>query len=227
MGNDYLTSIDGTNFEVLLGFDKAFYGHKFKGWGLWYEVTLSILKGNIVWINGPYECGLWPNISIFHDALISELDKGKKVEADDGYVREAPSHVKCPSSFMNDEQKKKEQARVRSCHKTVNQQFKQWGCLWQKFWHLLDKHSMVFWAVAIIMQLAIQLGEPLFNVKYDDDEVSLWNKIARFPLVTYIDIVHYTCNIARVIIRAAFCELKYYFFCTDGSILPINELLQY
>ena len=37
-----------------------------------------------MWTNGPYEAGMWPDIEIFRDALISELAPNKRLEADDG-----------------------------------------------------------------------------------------------------------------------------------------------
>jgi hypothetical protein len=42
---------------------------------------------------------MWNDIKIFHDALLSMLSPNECVEADDGYVGEAPRYVKCPKSF--------------------------------------------------------------------------------------------------------------------------------
>jgi hypothetical protein len=67
-----------------------------------------------VWIHGPFECGAWPDISIFRDSLISHLLPAKRVEADDGYIGEAPQYIKCPKSFTNPEETKFMQSRVRS-----------------------------------------------------------------------------------------------------------------
>ena len=66
------------------------YSHKFGHSGLRYEVGISILSGDICWINGPYEVGRWNNISIFRDSLMSHLDNSEKVEEDDGYSGEHP-----------------------------------------------------------------------------------------------------------------------------------------
>ena len=38
------------------------------------------------WLNGPYECGMWNGNQIFHNSLLSHLEKGELVGADDGYV---------------------------------------------------------------------------------------------------------------------------------------------
>ena len=64
IGNDCLVSVDGTNFQIQ-EYGRKFYSHKFRSSGLQYEITDSIVNGSIVWINGPYECGLWPDIKIF------------------------------------------------------------------------------------------------------------------------------------------------------------------
>ena len=71
MGNDCLVSVDGTDFEIQEPWpyhrlhSRMWFSHKFKGPGLRYEVGLSILGGEIVWIGGPYACGLWPDLKIF------------------------------------------------------------------------------------------------------------------------------------------------------------------
>ncbi len=110
---DCLVSVDGTDFRIP-NHGQKFYSHKFKKSGLRYEVGLCILTGNIVWTSGPYECGLWPNIKIFRNGLKSCLEESKRVEADDGYIGEAPERVKCPGSFVNPQENEKMQSRIRS-----------------------------------------------------------------------------------------------------------------
>ena len=61
---DCLISINGTDFRITeQGLD--FYSHKFKKSGLCYAVGICIATGDIVWLNGPYGCGLWLDIRIF------------------------------------------------------------------------------------------------------------------------------------------------------------------
>jgi hypothetical protein len=103
---------------------------------LLYEVALCIQTGDMVWItNGPYEAGMWNDIKIFRNALLTVLDPSEQVEANDGYVGEAPRHVKCPKSFTNPEETEAMQQRVRNRQETVNKRFKQWGVLKQIFRH--------------------------------------------------------------------------------------------
>ena len=65
------------------------------------------------------------------------------------------------------------QQRIRARHETVNKRFKQWGCLQNKFRHDILKHAEVFRAVAVITQIAIETGEPLFEVNYIDDDIPI------------------------------------------------------
>ena len=51
---------------------------------------LCILTGDIVWINGPYAPGLYNDLQIFWDSLVSQLEPNERVEADDGYKGEHP-----------------------------------------------------------------------------------------------------------------------------------------
>jgi hypothetical protein len=59
---------------------------------------------------------------------------------------------------------------VRSRHETLNKRLKQWHVLHDTFRHDLEKHSSVFRAVDVITQVAIEHGEPLFSVEYNDQQ---------------------------------------------------------
>ena len=106
-----LISVDGTDFQVYRqkGSYKFWYGYKFKKPGVRYEVAISIISGDIVWINGPFPCGFYNDIKIFRQGLKNMLEDGERVEVDDGYLGEAPRYVLCPkairSKFMSKEKK--------------------------------------------------------------------------------------------------------------------------
>lgn len=163
-------TVDGTDFQMpQLG--PLFSSHKFaKKSGLRYEVAVCILTGDIVWVNGPYECGKWNDIKIFRDSLMSHLAPFERVEADDGYLGEHPQHVKCPKGFANPEITEYMQQRVRNRQETVNRRFKSWDILKQVFRHIhhIPDHGDVFRSVAVITQLAINEGEKLFHCGYRD-----------------------------------------------------------
>ena len=90
------------------------------------------------------------------------------MEADDGYVGEAPEYVKCPASFVNPEETLYMQQRVRNRQETVNKRFKNWGVLKQVYRHEFILYSNIFQACAVVTQIAIKRGEPLFTCGYCD-----------------------------------------------------------
>ena len=61
-----------------------------------YKVALNIQTGDICWINGAFPAGKYGDLEIFRSALMSYLEDFERVEADDGYIGEAPEKVRCP-----------------------------------------------------------------------------------------------------------------------------------
>ena len=150
---------------------KRWFSPKFKGAGLRYEIGISILGGDIVWVNGPFPCSQYPDIAIFmNHGLKDMLEENERVEADDGYKGADPEFAKTRSGVFHPNLGSDVRNKVRARHETCNKRIKQFGALKDVFRHHITKHSTVFHAVALITQLAIQNGEPLFEVKgYDDD----------------------------------------------------------
>ena len=165
-GSACLMSIDGTDFRIRNPtlFWKGWYSHKFNGPGLRYEVGLSIQGGDIVWVNGPFPAGAWPDINIFRGWLKNELMPGERVEADAGY--RGDTSVDCPDKFNYTEYQDQCKYIVRARHETVNQRFKQFNVLNDRFRHCREKHAPVFNAIAVITQVSLRCGEPLFPVEY-------------------------------------------------------------
>ena len=147
------------------------FSPKFKGAGLRYEIAVSIMRGEIVWVNGPFPCGQYPDIKIFMECgLKDNLDEGERVEADNGYEGADPDFAKSKSGIFHPKSASSIRNTVCARHETVNKRIKQFGALAGIFRHDLLKHSTVFHAVALLTQLSIEDGEPLFNVEgYDDD----------------------------------------------------------
>lgn len=143
--------------------DKKYYSHKFKHAALRYEVAICIQTGDIVWINGPFPAGKWPDINIFRRNLIHMLLPGEMVEADRGYRDAAVRH--CDVVVSKSDGRAKSRAMRR--HETVNSDLKTFGCLEQQWRHDLFKHSLAFAACALLTQFKYQLeGGPKFHCKY-------------------------------------------------------------
>ena len=152
------------------GVPMAWFSYKFRSPGLWYEICLCIKTGDIVWVNGPFPCGDYNDITIFRSALLHELDEDERVECDDGYGGEAPSICKIPKKqrFYDDKDKLVMRGMVRSRQETVNKRLKQFNCLKTQFRHDVLYHGTFFRAAAVLTQLSLKHIEPLFQVQYDD-----------------------------------------------------------
>ena len=167
-GEDCLVSVDCTDFRIQEPtiFWKGWYSHKFKGPGLRYEVAVSLKTGYIVWVNGPFACGVWPDIKIFRSSLKTFLDPFERVEADDGYLGEEPVTCKCPGGLISrrsDAEARELRQRIRSRHETINARLKNFGVLKQLFRHPTMNHGIYFRAVVVLTQLLLENGEPRFD----------------------------------------------------------------
>ena len=100
--------------------------------------------------------------------MITFLGPSERVEADDGYIGEAPHQKKCPMRVTNPETRKEMQGRLRSRQETVNRRFKEWGVLKQVFRHYAGNHASVLHAIVVLTQTVIDSGKPLFSCEYRD-----------------------------------------------------------
>ena len=166
-GNDCLLSVDGT-YCPFQSTDPRLYSYKFKDTGLRYEVGLGIKSGFICWIQGPLPPGEYADVTIFRMALKSALDDNERVEADAGYVAEHPGKVKAPSPLY-DKKYTKMKEDVGKRHETVNMRIKTHNCLTEAFRHSVQQHAACFRVAAILTQIAIEQGEPLFDVNYHQE----------------------------------------------------------
>lgn len=165
IGNEALVSINGTDLPVQYCFNRRFFSHKFRSNGLRYELGVCLRTGDIVWINGPFRAGQ-SDINIARQAVTSALEDGEKVEADGGYDGEK-LHIKIPTDAMDAEEHRMKTI-ARSRHETANKRMKIYQILTKPFRHDLSKNSSAFRAVAVITQLNIMNGFPLFDVEYVD-----------------------------------------------------------
>ena len=159
--------MDGTDFKIPrqqpFRRDKLYYSHKFKHAGFRYEVAVCIQTGYIVWINGPFPCGMWPDINIFRRDLRKKLLPEEMVEADRGYKDDKCRY--CDVVVSKSDGRAKSRAMRR--HETVNSDLKTFGCLEHQWRHELSKHSLAFASCAFLTQMKYELeGGPKFHCKY-------------------------------------------------------------
>lgn len=133
-----------------------------------YEIGVCLRTSDIVWISGPHYPGRHNDIEIFRMLLINMLEEHERVEADDGYIGECPRKCKCPNGYSRRDDQVRMNQRQRSRHETVNERFENWGCMKKHFRHSVVKHGTCFECVAVLTQLAIEHGEELFEIEYDD-----------------------------------------------------------
>ena len=101
------------------------------------------------------------------NCLAGHLLPGKRVEADNGYVGH-PDKIKCPNNDCNLARNLWMKSVARSRHETFNGCLKNWGILERTYRHDIELHGTVFSACAVITQLCVANGEPLFAVEYGD-----------------------------------------------------------
>ena len=138
----------------------AFGSHKYTRKAvLRYELGIDM--------EGPYPAGAWPDIKKILNSLVCHLLLGGCIVADNGYVGH-PNKIKCPNNDCNPERNLGMQSVARSHHETFNGRLKNWGILERTYRIDIKMHGLVFSACAVITQLCIANGEPLFEVEYGD-----------------------------------------------------------
>jgi hypothetical protein len=90
-------TVDGADFCIpqkgVAMKGNAFGSHKYVGKStLRYKLGVSILMGNLVWIQGPYPAGKYTNIKNFNKVLHHFLEPGERVEVNEGY-RDNPDKI--------------------------------------------------------------------------------------------------------------------------------------
>ena len=160
-------SVDGVDFRVFepKPFNPRLFSHKFHAAGLRYETGVSIQSGDLIWINGPFAPGLWPDLEIFRSSLMGELQDDERVEADRGY-RGEPLKIDAPDDMIDGELQRLCKSTVRARHETIHSRMRRWSILGHVFRHAIQKHEVVFRAVAVLTQLGISSGDRLFHVNY-------------------------------------------------------------
>ena len=160
-----LTSVDGTDFRTQEKhpFDKGLYSHKFNSAGLRYEIAVGIYNGYIVWVNGPFPAGEWPDSRIVQHAFIGYLCSDEIFLADRGY-RGVPYAI---TPGGHPPQLERLISKLRARHETVNRKMKEYRCLGDLCRHTPEQHGTLFYAVANLVQLRIETSDANWHVDID------------------------------------------------------------
>ena len=161
-------TLDGTDFKIQepKPFDRAWFSHKFNGPGVRYLVAVSVIKGYIVWTDGPYMCGKWPDRKIANEKFLPWLGENEKYLADRGF-RSCQKAITPYQLTGDDNAHMRRFASVaRARHESANSRLKNWKILHDVFRHdPMTQQGPVFDAVAKITQIQIVRGQSLFSVE--------------------------------------------------------------
>ena len=151
----YVT-VDGTDFRICepTCFDPKWMSHKFKSAGIRYEIGVSVSSGSIVWLHGPFPAGEQNDQGIFNLKMRQHLQQHEKVLCDAGY---SGSHVTNGSLYGDTDDKLA--SNLRAYHERLNGKIKSFGSMTHRWRHQLEKHQVCFFAVAHIVQIAIEDSE--------------------------------------------------------------------
>jgi hypothetical protein len=149
-------TVDGTDFKIKEPhpFSTSWWSHKYNGPAVRYEVGVSI-EGWIVWVNGPYPAGSWPDLVIAQHILPNALLPGEQYIADDTY-RTAEALLPEDAATVEEYHF---MAAARARHEQVNRLFKFFKIVADRFGRKVSKHGLFMHAVANIVQLGLMTGE--------------------------------------------------------------------
>ena len=161
-------AVDGTDFmtQEPMPFNSEWFSKEFEGPGVRHEIGVCIQTGWIVWVNGPFPCGAWPDLKMALSDLVHCFVGDERAVADNG-CRGHPEFFDTPWKHLDNEHQKARKSLARARHECVNGRFKRWGCVKMVWRHSVVKHGVVFLAVANIEQLKIE-ASPMWQVECHD-----------------------------------------------------------
>ena len=144
--------------------DPSLFCQKFKGPGLNYQIVLGLYTGLLCSVQGPYECGDFPDLKIAKDkGLVDFLIQKKEKAIADGTYRN-PVFINAEEGLPQVLLKLISKARAR--HETVNSRIKRckiFTCL-RGFRHDKEFHGTCFHAVCNMIEIEFEIESPLFDV---------------------------------------------------------------
>jgi DDE superfamily endonuclease len=144
-------------------FWKGWFSHKYQHAGLSYEIATACTTGKIIWTNGPFPAGKWPDPKIFRRDLAhlvrTDIERGI---CDAGYMNcerwlyKAIWRTKkaleegMPRNDLHDY--------IRARHEQTNGRLNKFNCLSCLFRHDIRLHTDYFHACVSVVQLEIIFG---------------------------------------------------------------------
>ena len=132
-----------------------------------YKIRIVVKTGFIVWVNGPFPCGMGSDADIAQLSLHHELEPWEGYIAD-GVYRRIMGVARTPTGLHNMADRTEALARAR--HECVNKRFKEFTCLKTMFQHNRADHYQWFAPCALMVQLMIEdeEDEGTFQVDYEE-----------------------------------------------------------
>ena len=140
-------------------FSGKWFSHKFRSAGLRYEIAVSIERGRLVWVNGPYPCGKFPDVCIFRHRMKIVLANNEKVLVHNGYP-----DSRCFKSSDVSHEYMDIHNEIRARHEAINRRLKQFNALPNVFRRSVGHHGYIFLAIANLTHMSMELGESLFEI---------------------------------------------------------------
>lgn len=127
--------------------------------GVVYELSVSKVTENILWVHGHFSCGSWPDLQIFQKKLVIELSASKKKIMNKRYRHERS--VTIDAFFV---WTKNVYTCIRTGHEWYDAPFKYFKVLQDTFCFNTTLHGQVFLAVAKVLTLGIFYNDPLLRI---------------------------------------------------------------
>ena len=119
-------SVDGVDCTIdeSFPFSKKWWSHKTNGAVLRYEIGVAVKSDNMVWVNGTFLAGAFPDITIFPMGLKLALKKCREMAiCHGGYSRE-PRRIQKKGDKNLGRKSRRFNSLCRARHETVNRRIK-------------------------------------------------------------------------------------------------------
>lgn len=135
----------------------------------------------MLWVNGPFPAGIGDR-EIFKHKLRGMIPRGHIALMDRGYR----GGGKCVSTVngLDSDQLNEFKTRALARHESFNSRLKRYKILREKFRCNFKKHRVVFNAVAVICQLEMKHGSPIFDVYSQSKRINIFNIVMCLLLFT-------------------------------------------